>query len=78
MTSQDVSPGAMSDEGNMEHKANNPESQQRQATPSWKRWFGGKSDESQSSEQDDSYRPKLTLGILSDKQTDEVPGKSAH
>lgn len=54
----------------------NPQSRASE-TPRWKRWFGrnASTDEEQSREDDDPYRPKSTLGILSDKATDEVPGK---
>lgn len=40
-------------------------------------WLGGSSatNQSDSRVEDKPYRPKATLGILSDKQTDEVPGK---
>ena len=54
----------------------NPQSRPSE-TSRWKRWFGRSSstDEAQSWEREGSYRPKSTLGILSDKETDEVPGK---
>lgn len=54
----------------------NPQSRPSEI-PRWKPWFGRSSstDEAQSREKNDSYRPKSTLGILSDKETDEVPGK---
>ncbi|RDW86234.1 putative MFS transporter [Aspergillus mulundensis] len=38
----------------------------------WKRLF--QSENSSSSTEDMDYRPKATLGILSDRETDEVPG----
>ncbi|EPS26853.1 hypothetical protein PDE_01793 [Penicillium oxalicum 114-2] len=41
------------------------------AVPRWKRLLGKASP---SGSEDDSYRSKSTLGILSDKETDEVPG----
>lgn len=76
MTSEDVSHGAVSDEGAMENKPETSEDRPRQATPSrWKRWLGGKSGDESSPEVKEPYRSKSTLGILSDKQTDEVPGK---
>lgn len=43
--------------------------------PRWRRLFGGKPKEETVSHEDQSYRAKATLGILSDKQTDEVPGE---
>lgn len=45
-----------------------------QAVPRWRRFFGGRSDEYAENEEE-TYRARSTLGILSDKQTDEVPGK---
>jgi len=79
MTSRDVPHGAVPDEGAMEHKPETSEDQLRQVPPSrWKRWLGGKSRDEASPEAKESYRSKSTLGILSDKQTDEVPGKSAN
>ncbi|ODM18513.1 hypothetical protein SI65_06385 [Aspergillus cristatus] len=75
MTSGDVPHGAVSDEGAMGNKPETSEDQTRQVTPSrWKRWFGGNSRDEASPEVKESYRAKSTLGILSDKQTDEVPG----
>lgn len=44
-----------------------------QAAPRWRRFFGGRSDEN--ADNKETYRARSTLGILSDKQTDEVPGK---
>lgn len=77
MTSGNVSHGAVSDEGAMENKPETVEDQPpRQTTPSrWKRWLGGKLGNESSPEVKESYRSKSTLGILGDKQTDEVPGK---
>jgi hypothetical protein len=49
--------------------------QQQPTTSRWKRLFGGKSTEDPESGEEQNYRAKSTLGILSDKQTDEVPGK---
>lgn len=47
-----------------------------QQTPAgWRRFFGGGTREGQEGNERASYRSKSTLGILSDKQTDEVPGK---
>ncbi|OGE54477.1 hypothetical protein PENARI_c006G04657 [Penicillium arizonense] len=48
--------------------------EQQPTTSRWKRLFGGKSTEDPESGEDRNYRAKSTLGILSDKQTDEVPG----
>lgn len=47
------------------------------ATPArtWRRVFSQRQTDDQESDEEASYRPKSTLGILSDKQTDEVPGK---
>ncbi|CAG8371570.1 unnamed protein product [Penicillium salamii] len=44
------------------------------AAPRWKRLFERKPREAASSSEDPNYRARSTLGILSDKQTDEVPG----
>ncbi|CAG8290475.1 unnamed protein product [Penicillium olsonii] len=44
------------------------------AAPRWRRLFGGKPKETTSSSGDPNYRARATLGILSDKETDEVPG----
>jgi len=78
MTSGAMPHGAVSDEGAMENKPETSEDQARQVTPRWKRWLGGNSKDEESPEVKEPYRAKSTLGILSDKQTDEVPGKSAH
>ncbi|KAJ5114786.1 Major facilitator superfamily domain general substrate transporter [Penicillium alfredii] len=43
------------------------------AGPRWRRIFGRKS-QTESGSESHTYRSKATLGILSDKQTDEVPG----
>ncbi|KAJ5520059.1 Major facilitator superfamily domain general substrate transporter [Penicillium fimorum] len=40
----------------------------------WRRVFGGKTNEEPESSENQTYRAKSTLGILSDKETDEVPG----
>ncbi|KAJ5622712.1 MFS transporter [Penicillium herquei] len=42
--------------------------------PPWRRIFGGKSSQDAQADRPSNYRPTSTLGILSDKQTDEVPG----
>ncbi|KAJ5473029.1 hypothetical protein N7530_007030 [Penicillium desertorum] len=48
---------------------------QSQPTASrWRRVFGGKAKEDPESSEGQTYRSKSTLGILSDKETDEVPG----
>ncbi|KAJ5335073.1 Major facilitator superfamily domain general substrate transporter [Penicillium brevicompactum] len=44
------------------------------AVPRWKRFFGGKPKQETESSENQTYRARATLGILSDKQTDEVPG----
>ncbi|GLI76781.1 hypothetical protein PoHVEF18_005059 [Penicillium ochrochloron] len=54
-----------------ENKGRNPTPQQ--SVPRWRRFFGGRSDEDGENEEE-TYRARSTLGILSDKQTDEVPG----
>ncbi|KAJ5646189.1 hypothetical protein N7490_002561 [Penicillium lividum] len=41
--------------------------------PRWRRIFGDKPAHDQGADES-TYRPKSTLGILSDKETDEVPG----
>ncbi|KAJ5153211.1 uncharacterized protein N7482_009689 [Penicillium canariense] len=46
---------------------------QKQTVPRWRRFFGGSSDKEADNEVG-TYRAKSTLGILSDSQTDEVPG----
>ncbi|OQE38306.1 hypothetical protein PENCOP_c008G05639 [Penicillium coprophilum] len=46
---------------------------QQPAASRWRRVFGGKAKEEPESSEDQSYRAKSTLGILSDKETDEVP-----
>lgn len=42
--------------------------------PRWKQLFGGGSGGGREVDQESSYRPTSTLGILSDRFTDEVPG----
>lgn len=55
-----------------ENKGRNPAPQE--SVPRWRRFFGGRSNDDDENEEE-SYRARSTLGILSDKQTDEVPGK---
>lgn len=46
----------------------------QESLPRWRRLFGGRpNDDDENGEE--TYRARSTLGILSDKQTDEVPGK---
>lgn len=82
MTSE-VARNTMSDEP---ATTNNEQRPQQPTQSRWKRWFGrGSSQEGSQPEESQpeesqperkkDYRPKSTLGILSDKQTDEVPGK---
>lgn len=72
MTSE-VARNTMSDEP---ATTNNEQRPQQPTQSRWKRWFGrGSSQEESQPERKKDYRPKSTLGILSDKQTDEVPGK---
>ena len=52
----------------------NPVSSQP-SVPRWRRLFGGKPKEEAEFNEDQTYRAKATLGILSDKKTDEVPGE---
>jgi hypothetical protein len=49
--------------------------QQQPAVSRWRRVFGGKTKEEPESSENPTYRAKSTLGILSDRETDEVPGK---
>lgn len=53
------------------------EPQRRSTTVRWKRFLKGskKDTESDSVEGFNGYRERWTLGILNDKETDEVPGK---
>jgi hypothetical protein len=46
----------------------------QESIPRWRRLFGGRPHDDDENEEE-TYRAKSTLGILSDKQTDEVPGK---
>lgn len=48
---------------------------QQAVTPRWRRLFGGSKGTSEGPDEHSTYRAKSTLGILSDKQTDEVPGR---
>ncbi|KAJ5124168.1 uncharacterized protein N7515_007993 [Penicillium bovifimosum] len=48
--------------------------QPQPAVSRWRRVFGGKSEEASESSENQTYRSRSTLGILSDKHTDEVPG----
>ena len=48
---------------------------QQPAASRWRRVFGGKVKEEPESSENPTYRAKSTLGILSDRETDEVPGK---
>ena len=45
------------------------------ATPWWRRWGRTPREEPGFVPADGSYRAKSTMGILSDKETDQVPGK---
>jgi hypothetical protein len=45
------------------------------ATSRWRRFIGRGSKETPEGNEEPTYRAKSTLGILSDKQTDEVPGR---
>ncbi|KAJ5970602.1 Major facilitator superfamily domain general substrate transporter [Penicillium vulpinum] len=47
---------------------------QQSAASRWRRIFRRKTREEPESSEDQTYRAKSTLGILSDKETDEVPG----
>lgn len=66
-SSEESTPSTMA-----ENKGRNPTPQQ--SIPRWRRFFGGRSDDDGENEEE-TYRARSTLGILSDKQTDEVPGK---
>lgn len=48
---------------------------QQPAVSRWRRVFGGKTKEDPEPSEVQTYRAKSTLGILSDKETDEVPGE---
>lgn len=60
--------------GVMEENMSDPIARQPAASR-WRRVFGGKSKEEPESSEDQTYRAKSTLGILSDRETDEVPGE---
>lgn len=45
------------------------------AKPGWRRWLSSSANESESADEDKPYRARATMGILSDRETDEVPGK---
>lgn len=47
-----------------------------QKAPLWRKMFGHKSTANDAANSEPTYRAKSTLGILSDKETDEVPGMS--
>lgn len=47
---------------------------QQPAASRWRRVFGGKTKEDPEFSEGQNYRAKSTLGILSDRETDEVPG----
>lgn len=49
--------------------------QQQPAASRWRRLFGGKTKEDFERSENQTYRAKSTLGILSDRETDEVPGE---
>ncbi|KAF3390619.1 MFS antiporter QDR3 [Penicillium rolfsii] len=65
-SSEESAPSAMT-----EYKGRNSTRQPK--VPRWRRFFGAGSDETGENEEE-TYRARSTLGILSDKQTDEVPG----
>ncbi|KAJ5692329.1 hypothetical protein N7462_001752 [Penicillium macrosclerotiorum] len=52
--------------------SNGSDGTKKSGLPGWRRFFGEKTKEDTQNE--GNYRAKSTLGILSDKQTDEVPG----
>lgn len=54
--------------------ASNTGDNQARATSRWKRIFGNKPTDGGDVNEEPTYRSKSTLGILSDKETDEVPG----
>lgn len=69
-SSEESTPSTMA-----EHKERKPTPQQ--SVPRWRQPFGGRSKEDDETEEE-TYRARSTLGILSDKQTDEVPGETRH
>ena len=50
------------------------EASTQEAQPRWWRKFGAKSKAKGHATEEPTYRSKSTLGILSDRETDEVPG----
>ncbi|PLB52532.1 MFS transporter [Aspergillus steynii IBT 23096] len=55
--------------------AESPANERQPSSGGWRRWFGASSNrDSGAGLENESYRSKSTLGILSDKVTDEVPG----
>lgn len=75
-TSDMAHQGSTINEASMENQGSIKDPQEQSpAVSRWKRWFGGTKVERQTSE-NDSYRLSRTFGILSDKQTHEVPGES--
>lgn len=48
-------------------------SQVQSTVPRWRKLFR-RNPEEETASNDQTYRARATLGILSDKQTDEVPG----
>ncbi|KKK18493.1 hypothetical protein ARAM_001905 [Aspergillus rambellii] len=53
---------------------NDSNNEKSQSTSWWKKLLGSSSDDANSNVDDIGYRPRATLGILSDRETDEVPG----
>ncbi|KAJ5396806.1 hypothetical protein N7509_004919 [Penicillium cosmopolitanum] len=70
MTSPEASPGSPGNTGASEETGDTLV----QTAPLWRRMFGHKSTGNEDVNHDPTYRAKSTLGILSDKETDEVPG----
>ncbi|CAP85582.1 Pc20g02530 [Penicillium rubens Wisconsin 54-1255] len=58
----------------MEERTGSDPVQSQPTASRWRRVFGGKAKEDPESGEGQTYRSKSTLGILSDKETDEVPG----
>jgi hypothetical protein len=73
MTSPEASPGSPGNTGASEETGDTLV----QTAPLWRRMFGHKSTGNEDVNDDPTYRAKSTLGILSDKETDEVPGTFA-
>jgi hypothetical protein len=59
----------------MEERTGSDPVQSQPTASRWRRVFGGKAKEDPESGEGQTYRSKSTLGILSDKETDEVPGE---